>query len=207
VPDRIGSPEYDAASIIAVGVARTNPSPIQRCSGRVVACAVMVVDSPAARCTEWNPTSARPGGWPGMWFAWHRAAQHGGPVTGIGEFASCPRVMSSGGRRCEPPLRLLRSTVRGSPSPVATPCECAGHPSRCTTRLRRGRGRHRNRRDHLAKGGFDIERTPEDWLFKACTDDVVVGVLHRLNGVPVDSARLDSADEHDGWRFGCRCCP
>ena len=31
-------------------------------------------------------------------------------------------------------------------------------------------------------------------MFKACTDDVVVGVLHRLNGVPV---ALDSAYDHD----------
>jgi hypothetical protein len=35
----------------------------------------------------------------------------------------------------------------------------------------------------LAEAGFDIERTPEDWLFKAHVDDVVVDVLHRVNGV------------------------
>jgi hypothetical protein len=47
----------------------------------------------------------------------------------------------------------------------------------------------------LAKAGFDIERPVEDWLFKARTDDVVVDVLHRLNGVPVDGAVLSSAHE------------
>jgi hypothetical protein len=49
----------------------------------------------------------------------------------------------------------------------------------------------------LGKAGFAIDRTPEDWLFKACTDDVVVDVLHRLNGVPVDTALLDSSEELD----------
>ncbi|HYZ68083.1 MAG TPA: nucleotidyltransferase [Mycobacterium sp.] len=49
----------------------------------------------------------------------------------------------------------------------------------------------------LAKAGFTIDRTPEDWLFKACTDDVVVDVLHRLNGVPVDAEVLHSAVQLD----------
>ncbi|MGB3356248.1 MAG: nucleotidyltransferase [Mycobacterium sp.] len=49
----------------------------------------------------------------------------------------------------------------------------------------------------LAKAGFVIERTPEDWLFKACVDDVVVDVLHQVNGVPVDESLLDGAEEHD----------
>jgi Nucleotidyl transferase of unknown function (DUF2204) len=48
----------------------------------------------------------------------------------------------------------------------------------------------------LAKAGFEIERTPEDWLFKAHADDVVVDVLHRMNGVPVGAVTLDLAEEH-----------
>ena len=45
----------------------------------------------------------------------------------------------------------------------------------------------------LRDAGFEIERTPEDWLAKARMDDVVVDVLHRLNGVPVDRALLEKA--------------
>src|SRR3954471_3692903 len=38
----------------------------------------------------------------------------------------------------------------------------------------------------LAGAGFLIERTPEDWLFKASTDDgAVIDVLHSVNGVSV----------------------
>jgi hypothetical protein len=49
----------------------------------------------------------------------------------------------------------------------------------------------------LAAAGFDIERTPEDWLLKAHLDDVVVDVLHRLNGRPVDRALLAHTDVHE----------
>jgi hypothetical protein len=49
----------------------------------------------------------------------------------------------------------------------------------------------------LAKAGFEIERTPEDWLFKAHVDDVVVDVLHRVNGEVVDTETLELAEEHD----------
>ncbi len=49
----------------------------------------------------------------------------------------------------------------------------------------------------LADAGFGIERPPEDWLFKARTADVLVDVLHRINGVPVDAATLDRAEQHD----------
>ena len=50
----------------------------------------------------------------------------------------------------------------------------------------------------LEAAGFTIERTPEDWLFKACVgDDFVIDVLHRLNGVPVDAGTILSADEFD----------
>jgi len=46
----------------------------------------------------------------------------------------------------------------------------------------------------LEEAGFRIDRPPEDWLFKACTGGVVVDVLHRLNGVPVDTATIHGAD-------------
>ena len=49
----------------------------------------------------------------------------------------------------------------------------------------------------LADAGFTIERTPEDWLFKARADGAVVDVLHRINGVPVDAALIDSAELRD----------
>lgn len=50
----------------------------------------------------------------------------------------------------------------------------------------------------LAEAGFRIERTPEDWLFKACVgDDFVIDILHRLNGVPVDKDSILAADEYD----------
>lgn len=47
----------------------------------------------------------------------------------------------------------------------------------------------------LGKAGFDIERTPEDWLLKAHTGTVTVDVLHRLNGEPVQPALLARAEE------------
>jgi hypothetical protein len=46
----------------------------------------------------------------------------------------------------------------------------------------------------LEKAGFTIERTPEDWLFKACSGDVVVDVRHRLNGVPVEVETIRSSE-------------
>jgi hypothetical protein len=46
----------------------------------------------------------------------------------------------------------------------------------------------------LEEAGFRIDRPPEDWLFKACAGDVVVDVLHRLNGVPVDTATIHGAE-------------
>ena len=49
----------------------------------------------------------------------------------------------------------------------------------------------------LADAGFAIDRTPEDWLFKACLDGAVIDVLHRINGVPVDAALLGSAEPRD----------
>lgn len=50
----------------------------------------------------------------------------------------------------------------------------------------------------LEDAGFNIERTPEDWLFKACVgDDFVIDVLHRLNGVPVEPGAISVAEEFD----------
>jgi Nucleotidyl transferase of unknown function (DUF2204) len=46
----------------------------------------------------------------------------------------------------------------------------------------------------LEEAGFRIDRPPEDWLFKACAGDVVVDVLHRLNGVPVNTATIRGAE-------------
>ena len=48
----------------------------------------------------------------------------------------------------------------------------------------------------LEKAGFRIDRTPEDWLFKACVEeDFVIDVLHQLNGKPVDADMIASAEE------------
>lgn len=49
----------------------------------------------------------------------------------------------------------------------------------------------------LADAGFTIERPPEDWLFKARADGPVIDVLHRINGVPVDAALINSAELRD----------
>ena len=50
----------------------------------------------------------------------------------------------------------------------------------------------------LKDAGFNVERTPEDWLFKACVgDDFVIDVLHRLNGVPVEPEAIEAAEEFD----------
>ncbi len=47
----------------------------------------------------------------------------------------------------------------------------------------------------LTDAGFTVTRTPEDWLFKAQTEgteEAVIDVLHRLNGVPVDADLIRS---------------
>jgi Nucleotidyl transferase of unknown function (DUF2204) len=49
----------------------------------------------------------------------------------------------------------------------------------------------------LAEAGFTIERTPEDWLFKACLDGAVIDVLHRINGVPVEADLIRSGEGRD----------
>lgn len=47
----------------------------------------------------------------------------------------------------------------------------------------------------LAAAGFDVDRPPENWLFKAVLDGAVVDVLHRFNGVPVTAETLAGAEE------------
>jgi Nucleotidyl transferase of unknown function (DUF2204) len=49
----------------------------------------------------------------------------------------------------------------------------------------------------LTRAGFAVEHPPEDWLFKARTGNTVVDVLHRVNGVPVELATLDCAEQRD----------
>lgn len=60
----------------------------------------------------------------------------------------------------------------------------------------------------LAAAGFVIERTPEEWLFKACVgDDFVIDVLHRLNGVPVEAATVASAPTREVLAVAMRVLP
>jgi hypothetical protein len=60
----------------------------------------------------------------------------------------------------------------------------------------------------LEAAGFNIERTPEDWLFKACVGcDFVIDVLHRLNGVPVDAGTILCAEEFDVLAIRMRVLP
>jgi len=60
----------------------------------------------------------------------------------------------------------------------------------------------------LEKAGFHIERTPEDWLFKACVgQEFVIDVLHRLNGTPVDADAIASAPELDVLAIRMRVLP
>ena len=59
----------------------------------------------------------------------------------------------------------------------------------------------------LVAAGLQVERPPEDWLFKAylAEDDstapaeepALVDVLHRLGGVPVTKSLLDTSQEHE----------
>lgn len=51
--------------------------------------------------------------------------------------------------------------------------------------------------DCLKRAGFEIERPPEDWLFKAYFDGAMVDVLHRLHGEPVDIDTLAAAQEQE----------
>ncbi|WP_432520836.1 nucleotidyltransferase family protein [Kineococcus sp. SYSU DK006] len=47
--------------------------------------------------------------------------------------------------------------------------------------------------EHLREQGFTVEQPPEDWLFKVLSDGVLVDVLHRGGGAPVDDALLARA--------------
>jgi predicted nucleotidyltransferase len=49
----------------------------------------------------------------------------------------------------------------------------------------------------LADAGFEVVRPPEDWLFKAGCGGVVVDVLHRIVGEPVDAELLTRSEEMD----------
>jgi predicted nucleotidyltransferase len=49
----------------------------------------------------------------------------------------------------------------------------------------------------LADAGFEVIRPPEDWLFKAGSGGVVVDVLHRMVGEPVDPELLERSGEMD----------
>ena len=49
----------------------------------------------------------------------------------------------------------------------------------------------------LSDAGFDVERTPEDWLFKGRAGSVFVDVLHRVNGEVVTHELISSAERRD----------
>jgi hypothetical protein len=51
--------------------------------------------------------------------------------------------------------------------------------------------------DSLTAAGFQIERPPEDWLFKAYLDGALVDMLHRIQGVPVDEELISRAEEFE----------
>ena len=47
----------------------------------------------------------------------------------------------------------------------------------------------------LGQAGFRIERPPEGWLIKAWDGDVLVDVIYRPTGLPVDDEMMARADE------------
>lgn len=47
----------------------------------------------------------------------------------------------------------------------------------------------------LRAAGLEVERPPEDWLFKVRTDGVTVDVLYRAAGKPVTSEVVEAAEE------------
>lgn len=49
--------------------------------------------------------------------------------------------------------------------------------------------------DVLAAAGFRIVRPPEDWLIKAMDGDILVDIIFRPTGMPVDEAMIERADE------------
>src|SRR5206468_2242953 len=46
----------------------------------------------------------------------------------------------------------------------------------------------------LTDAGLQVERPPEDWLFKVVTDGVVVDVLHRAAGQPITPELLQRCE-------------
>ena len=73
-----------------------------------------------------------------------------------------------------------------------------GSGTRARRRLRRRGGGHRGGGADAGEGRFPIDRTPEDWLFKACVEQqFVIDVLHQLNGTPVDADVIAAAEELD----------
>jgi hypothetical protein len=60
----------------------------------------------------------------------------------------------------------------------------------------------------LEKAGFQIDRTPEDWLFKACVEEqFVIDVLHQLNGTPVNADDIAAAEVLDVLAIRMRVLP
>lgn len=51
--------------------------------------------------------------------------------------------------------------------------------------------------ESLRQAGLDVERPPEDWLFKVDVDGALVDVLHRLNGVPVSEELVARSEEYE----------
>lgn len=49
----------------------------------------------------------------------------------------------------------------------------------------------------LHGAGFEIERPPENWLFKAYSQGALVDVLHRVNGATVEPDLIRDAVRHD----------
>lgn len=49
----------------------------------------------------------------------------------------------------------------------------------------------------LSKAGLRVEHPPEDWLFKVFTDGVMVDLLFRMGGDPVEPPLLDRASEFE----------
>ena len=50
--------------------------------------------------------------------------------------------------------------------------------------------------DELARRGLEVERPPEDWLFKVWSDGEMVDVLHRGSGASV-SQMLEAAEQRE----------
>jgi Uncharacterised nucleotidyltransferase len=46
----------------------------------------------------------------------------------------------------------------------------------------------------LAESGFRVELPPEDWLFKAFDDDILIDVIHRPSGIVIDADYIARCD-------------